>query len=112
MLQTSPDLNFGVLKKKLKRTEANCLKDLASAVQESSVTNNAKLCGLEDGIEAIPMYAGKEFLKDGLPIIKITKQRYMQYFEICASAPGKVTTPRKVSDECGTVAETNRQVVF
>jgi len=52
MIQTSPDLNFGVLKKKLKRTEANCLKDLASAVQESSVTNNAKLCGLEDGIEA------------------------------------------------------------
>ena len=46
---------------------------------------------------------------DGHPIKKITKQRF---FEICASAPGKVTTSTKVPDESGAVGETNTQVVF
>ena len=63
----APDLNFGVLKKKLRRTEANCLTDMANAIQESSVTNVAQLCGLEDCSEAIPVYAWKQFFKGIFP---------------------------------------------
>jgi hypothetical protein len=52
----SPDWCFGLLKKKYRSTEVNCLNDISIVVEKSSSVNTAQLVGTSNGEILVPMY--------------------------------------------------------
>ena len=89
----APDLNFGILKRKLRRTPANCLQDVVAAVNNSSSTNIAFSAGNEDGSNALPQYGWKKFLGLAKPVPDISKLRYLK---ATSDAPGFILTSEEV----------------
>ena len=57
----SPDAGFGLLKRTFRRTEVNCLADIAKVVNESAAMNEARLVGNENGETTVPTFDWTQF---------------------------------------------------
>ena len=58
----SPDWCFGILKILFRRSEVNCLADIAKVAEDSSYVNSAQLCGKENGEIIVPIYDWTKYL--------------------------------------------------
>ena len=84
------DWCFGLLKQKVRKTFISSLFDLASAVDESTVSgvNVSQLCGLHDGTVLVPVYDWVNFLNKYFKKLPNVKQ--FHHFHFKRETPGIV----------------------
>ena len=54
----APDAGFGLIKKKYKKTNVECLQDIVEMVNNSAAVNEARLVGTQDEQTLIPLMSG------------------------------------------------------
>ena len=84
----SPDTCFGLIKKKLRRTNLGCLQDIAIAVSVSSIVNHSQLVGAQDGTSIVPMYDWGSYLDHYTK--KIVGIKKFHHFRFSHQHPGEV----------------------
>ena len=60
--KSSPDGSFGLIKRRFRKTEVNCLADLQDVVTSSSNVNLSQLCGNENGDVFVTSHKWDDFL--------------------------------------------------
>ena len=79
------DLNFGLLKRRLRRTDVNCLMDIQQACVYSGKSNYPIKNGNEDGSASLLMYKWRDFFVSVRPIPGMSRGRY---FKVQDTDPG------------------------
>lgn len=82
------DWCFGLLKQKVRKTFISSLYDLATAVDESTVSgvNVSELCGLHDGTVLVPVYDWASFLPTYFK--KFPNKKNFHHFRFTKEEPG------------------------
>ena len=84
----SPDLYFGLLKHRFRRSVVSCLDDMVATVEASSQYNTAQLVAYKDGTRFVQFYDWKTFL--GSHFKKIRGIKEYHHFNITSNCPGSV----------------------
>ena len=93
----APDWAFGLAKKKLAHSVLNCLGDIATSVQNSSVVNLSQLCGTEDGKVSVPMYNWSAYLTQFFK--RIPHIRLYHHFKMHSGQPGILSVKKSAKGE-------------
>ena len=84
----SPDLCFGILKQRFRRTKVSNLRDLENVVNCSAEANVAQLVGTQSGEVVVPTYNWTAMFAGRLHKLKHLKR--FHHFSMSSSAPGSV----------------------
>ncbi|XP_035828913.1 uncharacterized protein LOC101851232 isoform X2 [Aplysia californica] len=91
----SPDLCFGLLKRKFQRAEVHCLEGMCRVVEESSSVNVPQLAETEDGTVSVLTYNWQTFVADFRTVPGMKK---IHYFCFAADHPGVVKHAESFGD--------------
>jgi hypothetical protein len=95
----APDWCFGLLKKKFRRHEVNCLKEFAHVINTSTINgiNRTQLVGTEDQQVFVPVYNWQDLFRPhakSFPGIQKT-----QHFRFSSNHPGAIFFRKSCSDD-------------
>ena len=93
----TPDRCFGLIKKKYRSLFCSSVFDVAAAINESSIINQAEICGLPDGRTLVDVYDWKAYFRNTFKPIDhlLSFHRY----EIFSETPGVVVCRKYVDSD-------------
>ena len=95
----TPDSCFGLFKQRFRRTNVQCLSDIATCVEQSATVNKVKIAGTEAGEVNVPSYNWLSFFAPQFKKVPRIKQYHQ--FQITSTHPGVVVC-KDFSDSPGT----------
>ena len=93
----APDLCFGLVKRKFRRTKVGSLKDIVQTVNDSAVCNVAQLVGNEDGSTIVPVYDWTSFFAPKMK--KVPSIKKYSHFQMDKTTPGIINLKLRSDSE-------------